>query len=98
MTPGEVFLTVFVAFLAGVTVYLGLEVRDLKRQAQAKLTYVPDPEREAHEATKARTAQLQAAKLAMPERDAWPYEWSTDPGLDPATTMPTSPPGRHADS
>ena len=101
MAPGEVFLTVFVAFLAGATVYLGFTVRDLQQRMQTKLSYTPlpaDPECEAHEATKARTAQLQAAKLAMPERDAWPYEWSTDPGLDPATTMPTSPPGRHADS
>ena len=98
MTPGEVFLTVFVAFLAGATVYLGFTVRDLQGEKRRRDDARGRLEREAHEAMKARSAELQAAKLAMPERDAWPYEWATEPDLDPATTMPTSPPGRHADS
>ena len=84
MTPGEIFLTVFVALLAGAVTYLIVTVRDLQRQVRPTLAYVPLPadlEREAHEAMKARSAELQAAKLAMPESDAWPYEWATDPGI-----------------
>lgn len=105
MTPGEIFLTVFVAGLAGATVYLAVTVRELQ-QRMACLSYPPpDSEREAHEATKARTAELLSKRMALSKPESenqpeasevalWPYEWATDPNLDPTSTLPTD--GRHS--
>lgn len=81
MTAGEIFLTVFVAFLAGAVVYLGFAVRELQRvpgyHTPPPPLVNPDSERIAQEWLE------RQGRLREPQH-AWPY----DADVDPATTMP----------
>src|SRR6478672_4407499 len=100
MSPGENFLTVFVAFLAGATVYLGIKVRDLERLMTPQVSYIPLPTDDQlaaeREAAQRRGVELQAelaAHEAMKQRTAElqaeklaerPASWPYEPAPDPA--------------